>query len=232
MIHAVNWRTFWEHKANTNSILEQVGRISNQSNISEKSIIDSVNHLIELGDFHASYSVLDICCGNGYFTSRIRPYCAHIIGIDFSTNLITEARKNFPDIEFFEVDIVQHSLPEFLTQKKFDRITLCFSFQYFESIESGKQVIQHLISLLKPDGKIIITDIPDQSKFFNYYHSIPKILRLIRQKLTNKNDMGKFWSEDELNRIVNNMGMKGEKHKQPKHLPYANYRMDYVIVFP
>ena len=227
----MNWKFFWNQKAASKSPLEQVGRIKNKMEDSDMSLTHSVKHLVEIGDLNVPFNVLDVCCGNGYFTSKIRPYCAHITGIDFSANLIAEARKNYPDMEFYEVDIAQHSLPEFLTQKKFDRITLCFSFQYFETIDTGKRVIQHLISLLKPHGKIILTDIPDQSNFFNYYHSFAKILRLIKQKLTNKNDMGKFWSEDELNGIVHNLGMKGKKYKQPKHLPYANYRMDYVIEF-
>lgn len=227
----MNWKLFWDQKAKKESILDQVGRVSNQTSINDTKIIDSVNHLIEIGDIHAQCEVLDVCCGNGFFTSKIRPYCSKITGIDFSTNLINEARKNYPDIAFHELDITQHTLPDFISLKKFDRITLCFSFQYFETIEAGTQVLKHLVSLLNPQGKIILTDIPDQAKFFTYYHTFSKLIRLIKQKLTHKNDMGKFWSEDELHSITKELGMVGEKINQPKHLPYAHYRMDYVIRF-
>jgi hypothetical protein len=41
--------------------------------------------------------------------------------------------------------------------------------------------------------------------------------------------MGKFWSEEEMNRICKSLGLKGEFMQQKSELPFSNYRFDYLI---
>lgn len=54
-------------------------------------------------------TVLDIGCGSGQYSIGISKYCKSVVGIDFSSNMINQARKNVEryvvkNVEFFEVD--------------------------------------------------------------------------------------------------------------------------------
>lgn len=225
----MDWKRFWEQKASDETPLKQVGRVVQHIEMSHQALIVAAKHVVEIGEINAACSVLDVCCGNGVFTSYIRPYCGEIMGIDFSSNLLNDARSRYPDIYFNECDITSDNLPEWLSSKQFDRITLCFSFQYFESVEKGSRVVRNLLSLLKPTGKIILTDVPNQAKFFYYYNTISKLFQLIKQHVMEQNDMGKFWSEAELTAICKQLNVSGKFIKQPQQLPYSHYRFDYII---
>ncbi|MES2779057.1 MAG: hypothetical protein V4651_04075, partial [Bacteroidota bacterium] len=70
---------------------------------------------------------------------------------------------------------------------------------------------------------------PDSEKWFVYYNTPVKILRLLKQLVFQQNNMGKFWSKEELDFIVQKYNAFGEMVVQPDSFPYAHYRMDYLI---
>jgi len=174
---------------------------------------------------------LDMCCGNGLLTSRLAKYCKKIVGADLSEKLIEQASKNYPEITFVCADAlnpIESSSFNFHAQH-FTKVNLYFSFQYFITYEKGKIVIDHLRKMLQHGSQLFLGDVPDSSKFFMYYNSPLRILQLVKQSIQDKNDMGKFWSEDELNVICKELNMVGKKLIQPDYLPYSDYRMDYII---
>ena len=113
--------------------------------------------------------------------------------------------------------------------EQFDKIILYFSFQYFDSYQKGFEVIKNLSKHMKPEATILIGDVPDLAKKDVYYNTFSKKLRLIKQNFFGQNDMGKFWSEAEMNRICKSLGLTGEFIKQKSELPFSNYRFDYLI---
>lgn len=227
----MDWKSFWNQRGLETDTLAQVARVGG-SVAQHQEMLDTIaNHIGELLSIQAMDLVLDVCCGNGMLTAALRQKCQSITGVDFADSLIKNAKEQYPSIPFFCADVLN---PETLVQQLpksvlFDKINLYFSFQYFESFDKGKQVVTHLAALLKPGGKLLLGDIPDRSRFFVYYHSFQRIAQLIKQQLQNKNDMGKFWSEDELMLICKQLGLHGTYLKQPSHLPYAHYRFDFLI---
>lgn len=57
-------------------------------------------------------TVLDLGCGNGALTHRLRQSGFQVMGLDASPDLLSAARKSYPDIEFVLEDAVDFSLPE------------------------------------------------------------------------------------------------------------------------
>jgi ubiquinone/menaquinone biosynthesis C-methylase UbiE len=225
----MNWKIFWdEHAAHPDS-MKQVGRIGGSVSQSDKVLKELIEHIKLLGDIQPHHNVLDVCCGNGMVTSGLSAYCNSITGIDLSDKLIAEAHKQHPHISFDTADVINDNLYDKLNQQQFDRITLCFSFQYFETPQAGLKVIENLKKVLASGGKIILTDVPDSRYFLVYYNTLKKLAQLAWKMARNQNDMGKFWSVSELNWIAQQTGLKGIHVKQPTHLPYAHYRMDYVF---
>ena len=106
---------------------------------------------------------------------------------------------------------------------------LYFSFQYFDSFNHGEQVILQMAKVLKPGGAILIGDIPDRQLIWEFYNTLPDKLRYYKNKLLEKNEMGKFWSKAELDKICQDNHFVGTLIKQPESLPYSNYRFDYKI---
>ncbi|WP_299887493.1 bifunctional 2-polyprenyl-6-hydroxyphenol methylase/3-demethylubiquinol 3-O-methyltransferase UbiG [uncultured Lacinutrix sp.] len=101
--------------------------------------------------------ILDIGCGNGWFSKEMALVSKknHIIGLDVNTEELEQASRIFKysNLQFvygniFEIDSFS---------KQFDIITLNGSVQYFPDF---KELFQTLQSFLKPKGEIHIIDSP------------------------------------------------------------------------
>jgi hypothetical protein len=77
--------------------------------------------------------------------------------------------------------------------------------------------------------RLFITDIPNKAKFWVYYNTPFKWVKLIKQMVFNQNDMGKFWSEKELLTIADALHLKAENIIHPIHFPYSHYRMGVML---
>lgn len=58
----------------------------------------------------ASARVLDVCCGTGKFTRKVRRKGFRVTGIDVSEAMLDYARRNVPDVEFIRQDVRSLSL--------------------------------------------------------------------------------------------------------------------------
>src|SRR3989338_3570385 len=78
-------------------------------------------------------SVVDIGCGNGWFTARMAPFTSEIIGVDVGTEELEQAARCFGNelIKF----VCCNDL-ELLPEAQFDCITFNASIQYFEPTEA------------------------------------------------------------------------------------------------
>ena len=227
----MNWQQFWQQQSKQTQPLEQVGRKGGKVVQQEDFLKVYASYIAQKINLTSEDVLLDVCCGNGLLTHYFAPYCKQVVGVDFSEQHIQYAQSTYSggNLSFYCGNALElHELKELETYT-FTKSTLCFSFQYFESVELGLRVIEQLVQLLNSEGFIYLADIPDREKWFMYYDTPTKMLRLFKQMLLQQNDMGKFWSEEELNFIATKCNMKGFKMTQPNTFPYAHYRMDYLI---
>ena len=70
---------------------------------------NSVTELIEAPE---GSRVLDLGCGNGALTGVLKDQGFQVIGLDDSKNLLSVAKKYFPDLEFIHADATDFSLKE------------------------------------------------------------------------------------------------------------------------
>jgi ubiquinone/menaquinone biosynthesis C-methylase UbiE len=224
----VNWQEFWNNRAKADDAWTQVGRIVKTPDKQDEAMQKIAEHIAELLQLQKTDNVMDVCCGNGLVTSFVSSYCSSVTGVDFSEELITQAKNNFPNLYFYNADVLNQQQLQNGAQL-YDAIYLYFSFQYLESFDKGLQAIVNLLAMIKPGGKLLIGDIPDRARFFVYYHSSSRLWQLFKQFLLNRNDMGKFWSEEEMLLICQKLNVRGSYLKQPPHMPHAHYRFDFVI---
>ncbi|MDZ7607516.1 MAG: glycosyltransferase [Cyclobacteriaceae bacterium] len=91
-------------------------------------------------------TVLEVGCGNGEMLSMMNG--SKKVGIDFSPEMISRAKKSYPGIDFYEQDAGEIDLP-----LKFDTIVLTHATGYFVDV---LRVFNSLKSVCHPKSHIII----------------------------------------------------------------------------
>lgn len=93
-------------------------------------------------------SVLDLGCGTGLAGETLRPFAAHMVGVDLSAEMLAKAQdRNIYD------DLAVGELTQWLatTRQTFDLIVACDTFIYFGDL---RQVVGPAAERLSPGGAI------------------------------------------------------------------------------
>jgi SAM-dependent methyltransferase len=103
--------------------------------------------------------VLDLGCGNARLLELLKDYKVNYLGIDFSPNLIAEAKKDWldsqsePNFNFMVGDILDLNLKE-----KYDLVFLVATLHHIPSQRLREKVLLNVKSVLKPNGKLLMTN--------------------------------------------------------------------------
>jgi ubiquinone/menaquinone biosynthesis C-methylase UbiE len=173
-------------------------------------------------------TLLDVCCGNGVLTHAFSKTCHSVVGVDVSHVQIESAKRSYSsdNIQYFECDAIALSRT---VQKRFSKVLLYFSFQYFDTYRKGERVIEEMLRVLQPNGMLLIGDVPEKERICNYYHMFYKRALYCILLCAGHAKHGKFWSIDEISSICHKNNATVRRLDQPVHLPYARYRCDFLI---
>ncbi len=225
----MDWKNYWNERAQGGKTPhDQVGRVGGRARINGE-VLKEITAGIRLHlQLKPSDHVLDICCGNGMLTRMLADHCAVVTGVDISPKQISLAKQHNadPDINYLVGDAA--CIHEAVSAS-FDKINLYFSFQYLDTFAKGKAAIFGMARLLKPGGCIFIGDVPDAEKLSVYYPSWFKQFKYRLKLILGISSMGKFWHVKEMDAIARSCGLQVNQIKQPSHLPYAHYRVDYIL---
>jgi len=123
--------------------------INGKAEIMEKEHGKNVSEFLERIHFEKPFSFLDVGCGNGWVVRKISedPMCKKVVGIDKSSKMILNAKKNKKlfNEEYHHTDIegLKHT-------GKFDYVFSMESLYYVDSIEVA---LKKILKLLKPGGQ-------------------------------------------------------------------------------
>ena len=94
-------------------------------------------------------SIIDLGCGNGTLTKKLADYGYNVTGIDASEDMITLAKKEYPDLTFLQEDALSFKLKE-----KADAI---FSNAVFHWIDEKNQeiMISNIAAQLRRGGELV-----------------------------------------------------------------------------
>lgn len=103
--------------------------------------------------------ILDVGCGNGFFTAMMQKRGHKLTGLDVNLPELRQAAEAFGnhEINWLYADVMTDDLPE----NNFDLITFCCSFHYFPD---PKALLNRCKHLLTPKGEIHIIDSPFYSE--------------------------------------------------------------------
>lgn len=106
-------------------------------------------NLKRLLDLKKGEKILDLACGNGFFSAEFTK-TAKVIGVDIARNLIEQARKNVPSANFF---VSSAEKMEFLEDKSVTKIVIVLAIQ---NMENPHLVFKECSRILKPGGSLHI----------------------------------------------------------------------------
>ena len=95
----------------------------------------------------AGEHILDLGCGTGHLTQTIAATGARVIGLDSSPEMIEQARKAYPGVEFLVADARAFSFPY-----QFDAV---FSNAALHWIPAAERVVEHIVAALRPGGRFV-----------------------------------------------------------------------------
>ena len=104
--------------------------------------------LVDLLNVQPGERILDVGCGTGHLTHEIRLRGAKVVGIDSSPNMIQEARRSYPDLEFVQADA-----SSFTFKEPFDAV---FSNAALHWVTDAENAISCMSQALRPGGRFVI----------------------------------------------------------------------------
>lgn len=134
--------TSWEQVAEWYDELLEEGSDTYQ----EKVIL---SNLLRLTDAKKGEKILDLACGQGYFTRAFAKLGAEVTGVDLSKTLIDRAKKASPEIPFFVS--AGENLEQF-EDKMFNKIICVLALQNMANID---KVFAECARVLKPTGRLL-----------------------------------------------------------------------------
>lgn len=100
---------------------------------------------------NTNQKILDVACGPGWLSHEIKKNYGNIQACDGSKFFLNHARKNYPEIQFDEVDL-NSRLP--YNDNEFDTLIMSMA---AHDVEKQEQTFTELCRILKPDGKLMLT---------------------------------------------------------------------------
>lgn len=241
----------WVHPETT-SPLEMVGRKDNHD---MKRLADHVSSLLNL---QPTDHLLDLCCGNGLLTVQLAKQAKSVVGVDYSGVLLGQAARiaSADNIQYLQGDA--RNLLNVLEGKCFNKVIISSAFQYFDN-EMGQTVVDALSQIIRPNGKIVILDIPDRAQKLN--HMLRALVRVIVPNRTKNSDrsnkrfqnlssrihylarnavhlislktgqdgLGWWWYRQELIGLAAKSGLDCQCHDVPSDSPMTHYRFDAIL---
>lgn len=108
-------------------------------------------YLADVGKIGPTDKVLEIGCGTGLFTRKVHELTgAHVVATDVSEELLSIARKEYPDGEFVIADAMKLQFPN----ASFDVV---FGSSILHHLDFEK-VMPELFRVLKPGGRVVFAE--------------------------------------------------------------------------
>lgn len=96
-------------------------------------------------------SVLDLCCGSGHVTKELVARGYEVTGVDASANLIEQARRDLPDVDFHVQDA-----QELCLKMRFDAVLSTFdSLNHILTLAGLRSVFNGVRAVLRPSGLFV-----------------------------------------------------------------------------
>ena len=164
------WKAFWiDHAkaAKTGNLQFQVLRTLNKKPIADVQFIKILQYVARKMNLSRNDVILDLCCGNGLFTTFFASKCRKIVGVDFAQELVAQIDiEKYRNVSVYVEDMRTIDFEE----QSFDKVFMYAGLQYL-SYKETIQLFETVKRWLKRKGVFFIGDIPDIKKIWKFFNS-------------------------------------------------------------
>jgi 2-polyprenyl-3-methyl-5-hydroxy-6-metoxy-1,4-benzoquinol methylase len=150
-------------------------------------------------------SLLDFACGTGFASNKLASKVLNITAIDFSANMIREAKHKAVEQQLPNVDYYQATLfDERLKPGSYDVI---IAFYILHLVNDAPKFVQRMMDLLKPEG-IILSASPcmKEKPLLRFFFSLLGKTGLLPPITAfNRSDLEKLFSQEEMELLESNL---------------------------
>jgi len=203
------WKKYWSKKKG--SEIEKIGR----SSYTTSQLFLYYSDCIEkLGELNKKDTLLDVGGGNGLFANICYSFLKKIYIVDYSENLVSEAKKKFKLNK--KINVILDNILELkkIKKKKFDKILVGSVLQYLNNYDEIKMVFKVLRNLSKKKTIIYFTHNPDaqrKKKFLNSYKKLDWNSKKIQKALIFENKKRLWLDYKKISKIAKNTGFISSK---------------------
>ena len=220
------WKTYWDKHVDSVSSddpLRQVLRVQDQQPVSAALFAKIAADVVAKLDLHPDHRVLDLCCGNGLLSAEVAKYCHSVVGVDFSETLVKDiGLRGRPNI----IGIVSDVLAIKFQPETFDRILFAAALQHFDQAQVIR-LFKDQARWLNPGGRLLITDILDSPRIWNFYNNPEREDAYFRNVMDGTPILGTWFDRVWLTKLARHAGFKqAEALDQPEEFLYSHYRFD------
>jgi cyclopropane fatty-acyl-phospholipid synthase-like methyltransferase len=223
-----HWARFWsEYQTDVADKDEQsqVLRTRNKQPINQRKweiTLDIVSQQLEL---QPDDTLLDLCCGNGLFSAAFAPRIAGVEAVDISPVLTgrLEAR-GLHNVRVLTSDMRDAQF----AQQSFSKVLWYAGIQYIDESDIVAMVLR-IRGWMKPGGILIIGDIPDRAKLWDYFNDDTRRAAYFDGLEQRKPIIGSWLDAGWIERLCLASGFASAKTvPQHEELIYADFRYDLI----
>ena len=99
-----------------------------------------------------AHTVLDLGCGNGWFTESLVRCGFDVLGVDHNEAVLRQARQQRPSIRFQTMDVMQGLEPSL--SARFDAVV---AIDLIDHVTLPRRMIETALAALRPGGLLVVT---------------------------------------------------------------------------
>ena len=227
----VDWKAFWNESAQVRDadFRRQIGRTFQGEPYSDRQLDDLLGVIASYLRPSPELTLLELACGNGLLTSRLAPSFKRITAVDFSRPLIETANRHF------KADNITYQLADVSeldgVRGAYDRVLMSAALQHLSPAQADR-MFARLTGLVRPGGRIVLTDVADRDRIWHFYRGIAGRARYFLDRARGRALVGHWWAPAALLRLAQQRGWSLSVHYPTSDNPNYYFRFDAVLRVP
>ena len=170
--------------------------------------------------------IAELCCGNGVIIGELTKQCQSGLAIDYSSVLLNQLKQHYTQSN---LNVLEADVNEYVFYETFDAIIVYFAIQHFNE-KNTFLLIRKCINALNDSGTILLGDIPDEDKKWQYI-SKPEYKKDYFQRLVESRPKIGYWYKKDFFRAMNDVfeNVTIEVIDQPAYQINSDHCFDVVI---